>query len=221
MNKSLIFALTISLFFYRNIQTVNCQTVKSKTVSYNSKEHQKLLLLVRNLYKWKETTDERNYEFYSLDNKNPKDTLVHGLDMKWNQKRIVEFKRTGFFSTGFIENYNRIAITIDKNLKNGDLKWFTYEGLSPFGGDSNLWCDCQDTPIDKHWNFITLKNLKFNKKVATFYWVWGLNSQSWRGDPKSFGEHKYKVKAIKENGVWKILYLQRFDFEELTKIENY
>jgi hypothetical protein len=210
MNKSLTFALTISLFFYGNIQTVNCQTVKSKTISSNSKEHQKLLLLVRNLYKWKWTTDSLNYDYDVLESGNPKGSAYIGLDMNIHKKRIVQLQKNNLFSATFIKNYNRIAVKIDKNMRN---KIITYQigTLPPYGNDAVPWCDCQDHP-DNYWETMIIKKVKINNNTATFVW-------SWKWEDGTFDKDKnYKVKAIKENGAWKILYLQGFDFEAFTKI---
>lgn len=210
MNKLITFLLTICLLFHGNIQPLKSQTIKPKIISFNSKEHQKLLSLIRNLYKWKNTTDEKNYEFYPIRSENSKDSLIHGLDMKWTQKRIKDFHKTNFFAKGFIDNYNRIALTIDKNLKSKTIEWQVGD-MSPFGGDSNLWCDCQDYP-DNFWETMTIENVKINKNIATFVWTWGGKTDM------DWGKHSYTVKAIKENDIWKILYLKRFDFQELTKV---
>jgi hypothetical protein len=211
MNKSITFVLTISLFFYGNIQTVNSQTVKSKSISSGSKEHQKLLLLVRNLYKWVETKDSMRIGFETLESENPKDSLYVGVDMNIHKKRMIQLRHTKLFSEEFIKNQDRIAVRIDKNLRNKVIEWHIGE-MPPFGNDTNPWCGCQDNP-DNYWETMIIKNVKINNNTANFVWTWVSKEITWKND-----KHNYKVKAIKENGVWKILYLQGFDFEAFTKV---
>jgi len=72
--------------------------------------------------------------------------------------------------------------------------------LPPYGNDANPWCDCQDNP-DKYWEKIKIQNLIIKDNKATFNWTWG-------------DGFKYKVKAVKENNVWKISFLQGFNIQE-------
>lgn len=86
---------------------------------------------------------------------------------------------------------------MDKELQDGSSLWPEGE-LSTFDTDDDAWCDCQDTPVDNYWTIIKINNLKINSNSADFKWTWG-------------GDFNYSTKAAKENGVWKISYLQGFD----------
>lgn len=119
-----------------------------------------------------------------------------GLDLEMHKKRISELKQTGFFASEFIDNYNKLALSIDTDLKNKKIEWLVGD-MPPFGNDANPWCNCQDNP-DNYWKTLTITDLEIENNVATFNWTWG-------------NDFEYKVKAIKAGDVWEIAYLQGFD----------
>lgn len=151
--------------------------------------------LTRALYKWHETKSSRA-DFDPLQ-KEKTDTIYTGIDLTRHQQRLKELKETHLFTDPFIDNYNKIALTINDKMVKKLLLYYVGE-LPPYGNGANPWCDCQDSP-DNYWKTITLRDVMINDNTATYDWTWG-------------GNFKYKVKATKENGVWKILYLQGFDF---------
>ena len=103
----------------------------------------------------------------------------------------------------FLDNYNRIALTIDQELKSKSIEWLIGE-LPPFGNDANPWCNCQDYATERYWEIITLQNIQSDGNSAAFDWTWGDGC-------------RYKVRAKKEHETWKIDYLQGFDFNEFVK----
>ena len=158
-------------------------------------EHQKLL---RQIYEWHETESIKS-DF------NPVADSVRvnytGLDYAIPNARLSELRQTDFFTEEFLGNYHKIALTIDEKLKNNEIEWLVGD-LPPFGNDANPWCNCQDNP-DKYWERITIDEVVFDKENATFVWTWG----KWGED-----DFKYHVKAVKENDIWKIKYMEGFDF---------
>jgi hypothetical protein len=171
-------------------------TDKPSGIVTNDKEN--LQQLVRNLYKWHENKSTQNDFDPTADNQ---DSIYVGLDLNKHEQRLAELKKTNFFSDQFLDNYNKIALTIDEGLKSKKLEWFVGE-IPPFGNDTNPWCDCQDNP-ERYWESMTIDKITIDNKTATFIWTWGNN-------------FKYKVKAIKENDNWKITYLQGFDFNDFV-----
>ena len=172
------------------------KATKEQSTVIAADDKEKLQHLVRQLYKWHETKSS-NHDFDPIaDNQ---DSIYVGLDLKKHEQRIVELKQTGFFDNQFIDNYNTIALTIDKGLRNKKLEYLVGE-LPPYGNDANPWCNCQDAP-DNYWQKIKINNITFDNTTATFSWSWGEN-------------FNYKVKAVKLNNNWKISYLQGFDIKE-------
>jgi len=158
----------------------------------------KLTALIRKLYKWRQTDTLKHDGFKPL-KRNANDTLYTSIDLDENQKAIEELKQTGLFASPFLNDYRRVAERMDKELRDGSSLWPEGE-LSTFGDDSDEWCNCQDFPVDDYWNIITLTKIKITGNEANFKWTWG-------------GNYFYDVKAIKEDGNWKISYLQGFDMK--------
>ncbi|HEU4497315.1 MAG TPA: hypothetical protein VFR70_09710 [Flavobacterium sp.] len=176
------------------------EIVQEKTLPNPANDPAELEKLTKELYKWNETKSSGT-DFDPLQIEKT-DTIYKKLDLKRHKQRIKELRETNLFASQFIENYDKIAMAINEKMKNGTFKWATGE-LPPFGNGTNPWCACQDSP-DNYWKKITLKNIAFNGNNATYAWTWGDGSA-------------YKAEAVKEDGVWKISYLQGFDFNELAE----
>jgi hypothetical protein len=149
--------------------------------------------VLRLLYEWNETKSKLP-DFEPLEDKNSE--LYLGLDLKKNEERVKELRNTMLFSEKFIENYIGIIKSIDLTLKNGGFEWAKGE-LPPFGTDADPWCNCQDYP-DKYWIVLHIRKLKIENNIASFSWAFD-NGQ------------EYKIKAIKENNQWKILFMEGLD----------
>jgi hypothetical protein len=189
------------LFLGSKPASIEHTAAKESFVFANDKQQLETLLL--KTYQWVETKNSNN-DFNPVEDK--KGEKYTGLNLKEHTKRLEELKKTNFFSQQFLDNYNKIALKIDANLKNKKLEWFVGD-LPPFGNDTNAWCDCQDSP-EEYWKTLKINNLKIENDKASFSWTW----TKWKDDSK------YNVKAVKENGTWKIAYLEGFDYENLTKI---
>lgn len=172
-------------------------TVKSTTtvtVTNPKQDSVELTKLVRMLYKWREA----NVRVGNLEpiKKKPTDTLYSGINLAATNAAIEQLRKTSLFTEDFLADYKAIAVRMDKELREGLSLW--REGdLSNFQDDVNEWCNCQDNP-DKYWETLTLTDIKYDQNEANFKWTWGDN-------------FFYKVKAKKENHLWKISYLEGFD----------
>ena len=192
---TLIFGLLLFGCNQTNNKTTSLTEQTSSIVSVDKENLQKL---VRRLYEWHETKSSHNDFDPIADNQ---DSTYIGLDLKKHEQRLTELKQTGFFANQFLDNYNKIAITINKGLKSKTIEWQVGD-LPPFGNDANPWCNCQDNP-DNYWQTMTINKIAIDNYTATFTWTWGDNFE-------------YKVKAIKQNDNWKITYLQGFDFNKFV-----
>ncbi|WP_302902152.1 hypothetical protein [Mucilaginibacter sp. BT774] len=210
MLRSAIFLSLLCLLLLNgcksNKQSSHTDTVKttadnSLTVSTANQDSIQLTLLVRKLYKW-HVTDTMKHDGFKPTKSNPKDTLYTGIDLAENEKAVEELKETGIFADSFLNDYRKIAVRMDKELKDGSSLWPDGE-LSTFGDDVDDWCDCQDTPVNDYWKIIKLKDIKINNNEASFKWNWG-------------DDLNFKVRAVKDNGNWKISYLQGFDMNSYS-----
>ncbi len=160
------------------------------------KEGAKIQELLKNLYKWHELVSSKND--FSPQLENTSDSSYTGLEIYEFKRRIDELNRAVYFSRGFIENYYKIGKTIDAKLRAKELVW-EVGGFPPFGNGANPWCNCQDVVAD-YWDILTINNLEITDNIATLDWTWG-------------GDFSYKVKTIKNNERWEVLYLEGFDID--------
>jgi hypothetical protein len=77
----------------------------------------------------------------------------------------------------------------------------------------------QDVPYDKPnpWNLIEIDIIKLVKDKGEVNWKWG--KLELNADP-SWKDFSYRFKVVKENGKWKIAYLEGFDFKESTRKDS-
>jgi hypothetical protein len=170
-----------------NTQQINQITTQDSTELTN---------LVLKTYMWVETSDLVVGDFEPLQN-NPTDTIYSGIDLQAQKVSTEQLEKSGFFAKEFVENYQNIATKMDKKLKNGSAVW-EVGYLPPFVGSGvNAWCNSQDYP-EKYWEKLRLS--KFEKQGEETSFVWNLDNG-----------FTYKVRAKKENEVWKISYLEGFD----------
>ncbi|WP_151087753.1 hypothetical protein [Hymenobacter baengnokdamensis] len=176
------------------------EKVSEKTTT--NKDSIELAALVRNLYKWHETS------YFNVGFPLKADSASHGLftGIDWNayNRDYEVFKRTNFFSDDFLARHRAIAMTLDSSIRQASVEWRNPEdGVPVWSTDTDDWCGCQDYP-DNYWQRLKINNLKFNGETAAFNWSWGKEEGI---DPP----FKYEMKAKKINGSWKISYLEGFE----------
>lgn len=204
MKFSKLFFSSLICLSLVSFKPMNAKPLKNSNTSiYFLTDKQQIETLIRKAYEWIETKGS-NSDFDPVENK--KGDKYIGLNLKAHNKRLEELKKSNFFAQEFLDNYNKIGLKIGDNLKTKKIEWLVGD-LPPYGNDTNAWCNCQDYP-EQYWKTLKLNNLKVENDKATFSWTW----TAWKDGGK------YKVKAVKENGIWKIAYLEGFDYNALTKI---
>lgn len=143
--------------------------------------------------------------------------VVSSLNLGQHKRDLAKLHASGLFAAGFIENYNRVISTLDKRLRNGKQQWLV--GDQPdfgFYRGTNAWCGCQDVPYDKPnpRDFVEINVLNKGTNTAEATWHWGKLPVDSDPDWKDFS---YKFSVVKENGKWKIAYLEGFDSIEALK----
>jgi len=201
MNYFKLLFLGIGLFVFCCNQIAkdksSAEATGSSTITDEKHELQKLM---KQLYKWYDTEGFKN-EFEPVADSTNQQYI--GLDYKLHNERLNELTQTDFFTEEFLGNYHKIALTIDEKLKKNKEEWLVGE-LPPFGNDASPWCNCQDTPIH-YWDAITIDDVVFTNNTATFTWTWG----EW-----GTNDFKYHIKAVKNNDIWKIEYMEGFEYSK-------
>ncbi|WP_345057447.1 hypothetical protein [Hymenobacter glaciei] len=161
-----------------------------------------LTTLIRDIYEWHETK-HRNVGFPFKGNF-PSDSVFTGIDWDAYNKESEIFRQTNYFSQEFLNRHRAIATTIDSSVKKASVEWRNFnDGIPLWSTDADDWCGCQDSP-DEYWKQLSISNLKLsNNNTAVFNWAWGIKD----GVEPPF---TYKMKAKKENGVWRISYMDGF-----------
>jgi hypothetical protein len=164
--------------------------------------------LVKNLYKSIETVRYATVDSYPVSDE--KDSIYICLDFVQVDANIRALKKTDFFANEFIENWEKLTVFIDKKLKSAEEEWLIGD-MSPFwGSDVDRWCLCQDIPNDNFWEDMQFDFLEMDNQQATLTWTWGNSEWS-----ENFN---YKIRVIKENGTWKIAYMQGFDINNFIEV---
>jgi hypothetical protein len=199
----------------REVLESEIDSIKTNQVSEDKEEIQ---TLIRKVLNWSNSKNAFNDSDPFL--KDEKDSICIGIDFKNVKLELQILKETGFFANEFIENYNKIYITQDKKIRNKEYETWEMGMLPTFGiVDVNVWCKCQDVPYDnpKPWDLVEIKVIKLDNEKGEMFWNWGSNGDpNWKNSEWS-KEPNYKFRVVKEDGKWKISYLELFDYEESIK----
>ncbi len=189
-------------------------SVIKKKISSLTGDKEQIQNLIRQVYNWHEARKPSNNDMVIDKN----GSIYIGFNLDQLKLDIDELKSTNFFSVEFIDNYNKIYRTLDSKLRSKELEWSVGD-LPPFGDDGNPWCNCQDIPYDtpNPWDLIEIEIIALDNKKGELIWKWGKlelnNSDGWK-------EFHYKFRVVKEDGKWRISYLEGFDFDTITR-KNY
>ncbi|HEY2580465.1 MAG TPA: hypothetical protein VGI43_01585 [Mucilaginibacter sp.] len=184
--------------------------IKSPVISSSQNDNEEIQNLIRNMLAW---SDSKNRVLLVPVITNGKDSIYTSFDLNELKANLEKLKATNFFSAEFIENYKQIILTLDQEMKDKKFSpWSTGE-LPPFNfaNDVNPWCDCQD---NSSWSAIKVCVVNLNNESGELYWKWGDLDANASADWKDF---RYKFKVKKEDGKWKISYMEGFDFNDSIK----
>ncbi|MBX3162932.1 MAG: hypothetical protein KF900_00495 [Bacteroidetes bacterium] len=175
---------------------------KENTQSIINADSIELTTLVRDVYEWHETKYRKNgFPF-----KHNTDSIFTGVDWDTYAKEMAVFKKTNFFSESFFAKHRALAMSTDTSIKQTSIEWRNVkDGIPIWETDADDWCNCQDYP-DNYWTFLLLKDITIKHDTATFKWTWDNNGNN----DEFFSNHEYEMKAVKENGTWKISYMEGF-----------
>jgi hypothetical protein len=180
---------------HKNLAT-DLSAIKTKD-STTAEDSIALTALVKNIYQWHERSLKETRDF-DVKKEHPADTLFKGIDWVNHNNILNKLRKTGFFAAEFLENYQNIALQIDKALKSGTTIWPVNELPTIAGYEADPWFSAQDFPENNYWERMILKNIQWNKDLASF--LWSVDDQ-----------FNNTMKAKKENGTWKISYMQGFN----------
>jgi hypothetical protein len=198
----------------KGVTSPNIQPVRTDSIN-NEKDKEEIQLLIRNVLAWGES--KKSFDLIPVLT-DSKDSLCTGFDLEKVKTNLEILRSTGYFSAEFIDNYDQILLTLDKEMKNKKFTAWSTGELPPFNfaNDVDPWSDCQDVPYDTPdaYSLIEAHVINLNKEQGILYWTWG---QLPADVDTSWKKFSYKFKVKKEDGNWKISYLEGFDFTESVK----
>jgi len=154
-----------------------------------------IVKLLRTVYKWHDKNQGNLEDFPII----VKDSFQVGIRFDSLKRTIDALKQTGYFSSGFIENYKKMADSFNYRMRNANPKLLNEVN---FGfQDADIWTGFQDSAGD-YWNTMTIQNFKATADSASLSWK--LRENGWTSDP-------YAVGFTFENGKWRVAYLQGFE----------
>ena len=194
VTKKTIFIIAIGIIIcvtaYQRKYSSSKEVIEINTTASDSLE---LTALIKNLLKWHELDRLGDFHVISSD-----DSIYTGINWDAHSKRMLQLRETDFFTENFLENYQNIAVHLDKELKENPKRYYVGE-LPPYGNGANEWCDCQDFVWNWEKSFMII-DLKININSANFKWTW-------------YKEHYYFIRAQKNYSSWRISYMERFDIK--------
>jgi hypothetical protein len=198
----LIWVFTTAIFLTNCNNSVRLKPGEKEDKQTISKtDSTELTTLVRNLYEWhmSKRSNDFPYKFSK-----PADSIFSGIDWDAYDRNIENLNKTNFFSKEFFTKHREIALSIDSSMKQSDIEWRNInDGIPIWDTDADDWCGCQDYP-ENYWEKITLHEFSLRHDTVKFYWTWG--------NENGIQANKYELKANKENGTWKISYMEGFKY---------
>lgn len=206
--------LGLLLFGWNQADTKTTSAAETKA-SNSADDKEQIQNLIRQAFSWAGSKNSIDLLPAITDSKG---RVYIGLDIDKHKRNLGKLKAANFFSTEFIDNYNKIILTLDKGLRNGKYEQWLVGDLPPFTfvNNANPWCLCQDVPYDKPnpWDFIEINIINLDNNKGEADWKWGkLKSNTDQGWEK----FAYRFRVVKENSKWKIAYLQGFDLKKTTR----
>lgn len=184
--------------------------VAKTSVSASAEDKEQIRQLIRQALTWAHTDNSIAVLPVVV-----KDSVYTGVDLGRHQQGLVNLRQTDLFSAEFIENYNQIIKTLDRNIQNGTYeKWIVGDGPTfSFASEADPWTMCQDVPYDtpNPYEHVEISVVDLGK--GEMRWQWGSLPLEADSDWKNFAYFR----VVKENGKWKIDSMEGFDFKEGTR----
>jgi hypothetical protein len=178
----------------------SCNNLKDADSGSRSRiaDSTEIVKLLHNAYKWHGTEGKDIIDFQII----VKDSFQVGVDTAKSKQTLTVLKKTNYFSSGFLENYQKIWLKTDSALKHGKY----YNEINFSFQDADPWTFFQDD-AGNYWDSLKISDMALNADTASLKWMLG----------GKYPTDKYMVKLKRESNVWKISYLQGFDIHQINE----
>jgi len=199
--------LSLALFIgcNQNNTTSNKQTSltlnKDTIIQSPNNDSVEIIKLLREVYQWHDKNQNKLSDFDVI----VKDSFQTSLNYESFNKTFEAIKRTNYFSSTFLNNYKKIADYINNKLTTANPK---YQDKINFScQEADPWTNFQDE-AGNYWNNFKITDYKSSSDSASLQWQ--IKIDDWTSE-------KYPMKFVKENGKWKVSYLEGFDMGKYYK----
>ena len=175
--------------------------VKDATIQRANNDSAELISLLKEVFKWHDKNQSSLPDFNVI----VKDSFQTGLNVESFNKTFTALKETNFFSSSFLDNYNKIGNYINNKLTNANPKYLNEINFP--SQDADCWTSFQDD-APNFWNDLKIADYKSSPDSASLKW-W-IKIDDWTSG-------KQPVKFAKENGKWKLSYIEGFDMDKYYK----
>jgi len=178
----------------------SCNNLKDADSGSRSRiaDSTEIVKLLHTAYKWHGTEGKDIIDFQII----VKDSFQVGVDTAKSKQTLTVLKKTNYFSSGFLENYQKIWLKTDSALKHGKY----YNEINFSFQDADPWTFFQDD-AGNYWDSLKISDMALNADTASLKWMLG----------GKYPTDKYMVKLKRESNVWKISYLQGFDIHQINE----
>nr|WP_322626096.1 hypothetical protein [uncultured Flavobacterium sp.] len=192
-----------------NIPQADTLVSTTVTKDANASVKDKLAQLVNKTLDWTALPDN-----FTLLPVVEKDSVYIGFDLVEHAENLKVLKHTGYFSKEFIDNYDNIIKELDRKTKSNEFGIWQANDLPPFSfaNDVNPWCNCQDDPGELNAP-LKVGVISLDGDSGKFFYYYG-NKEA------DANNYSYKFNAVKENGVWKISYMEGFDYKTSVRTDG-
>jgi hypothetical protein len=158
-----------------------------------------IVTLLKSVYKWHNENGSKLVDFDVIIS----DSFQTGLNYDSFNKTFKALKQTGYFSSSFIDNYKKIADSVNYKLTTANPKMLNEINFS--FQDADPWTGFQDDFPD-FWNHFIITDYKSTTGSVSLKWK--AKTNDWTSPP-------YNAAFSKENGQWKVSYLEGFDINHI------
>ena len=155
-----------------------------------------VLDLLKKVYRWHAANQTKLPDFPVL----VKDSFQTGLDYVAFDSTFRAIRGTGLFAEAFMENYKKIADSVNRRLTSAHPP--LYNEINFSYQDVDLWTASQEDYPDL-WDHFTITDFRSDGRAAA--------SLQWSYHEKGFSSVKYPVRFEKAGGQWRVAYMSLFD----------
>jgi len=201
-----VFLMLSALIFLTGCQQNKSTSNKPSDLTLNSDSSRQssendsaaLVSLLKNVFKWHDKNQSKLSDFDIV----VKDSFQTGLNFESFNKTFEAIKKTNFFSASFLNNYRKIGEYINNKLTNAHPRYLNEINFACQEADS--WTGFQDD-APNFWNDLIINDYRSSSDSASL--TWWIKMNNWTSE-------KNPVRFVKENGEWKVSYMEGFDMDK-------